>query len=147
MCLFHKNEFHERKIRAWTTKTDCICSSIVVAEVRFLPISSWIGPSITSAASPIIPTSSSPYKIYIPCWSRTSLLGSSTCPSLSGSTHLLAKLSDELPSLADGIGGSEDLNGQDRGADSCRYLGRGDRYGGPHRSHSYFCGMRPGASR
>ena len=70
------------------------------------------------------------------------LLGSSsTCPSLSGSTHLLAKLPDELPSLADGIGGSEELNGQDRGADSCRYLGRGDRYGGPHLSF-LLCGMR-----
>ena len=59
----------------------------------------------------------------------------------SRSTHLLAKLPDELPSLANGIGGRQELDGQDGGADSCRYLGRGDRYGGPHRSLSYFCGM------
>ena len=35
-----------------------------------------------------------------------------------GITHLLAELPDELPSLSEGIGGSQELDGQDRRSDA-----------------------------
>ena len=48
------------------------------------------------------------------------------------STHLLAELPDELPGLPKGIGGSQELDGQDRRSDARGQVGRGDRYRGPH---------------